>query len=538
MSSRCESTSVVNGIFAVELVPVILVAVIFLLATIVLAVYGAHMYVLLWLFHRRVRKKKLFHTKVLETFHDGHGDADWPVVTCQIPIYNEADVASRVIDAVAAIDYPRDRYEVQVLDDSTDRTTDIVDRAAMRWREKGVDVKVIRRVNREGYKAGALAAGVEQARGEFIAVFDADFIVPEDFLRRAIPPLVVQPDLACYQGRWGYLNREESWLTRAQALGLDGHFAIEQGARAWNGLMMNFNGTAGVWRKSAIVDPKVGGWHGDTLTEDMDLSYRAQLAGWKLDYCMDLACPSELPGNMAGLKSQQQRWATGSIQVARKLLPTIWRSSVSTGAKLEATFHLTNHCTAIWMLVLAVIAKPVAVVLIDGIRFPLWAQIAVIVVLLASFAPALTYAYARYCLEGRWSGLRTLPSMFVLGSGLCLSNSLAVLRGLFCDGGEFVRTPKSGSVADRARKSSYKAAQNHLWMLEIALGFYSLVSFWECFHTSHYLLSFFMLIYAFGFVVTGWLSRPKSATPPGSVGMPVRDLFGAPVPSIEPVSGS
>jgi cellulose synthase/poly-beta-1,6-N-acetylglucosamine synthase-like glycosyltransferase len=358
-----------------------------------------------------------------------------------------------------------------------------------------------------------------------VAVFDADFVPPSFFLRTAVPLLEASPDLACLQGRWSHLNRDESWLTKAQALGIDGHFAIEQGARAWNGLMLNFNGTAGVWRKAAIEDPKVGGWSGDTLTEDLDLSYRAQLAGWKLDYCLDLPCPAELPGTVSALKSQQRRWATGSIQVACKLLPRIWRAPLSLGKKVEATLHLTHYSVALWMLLLALVARPMLLAFTDGRLFHRWFWLAWTVILFSAFAPSLTYAYARYSLGGRWSGLRTIPSMLILGCGMCVNNSLAVVRGLFMHGGEFVRTPKSGSAGAKAQVSSYRVAQSGMWLVEIALGLYSLLSFVVYFKEYHRCFSFFLLLYAIGFCLVGWLSRPRRASVPSTKGGSIRLPF-------------
>ncbi len=481
----------------------------FSVATLALTIYGTHLYLLLWLFRRRVRDKRLQQHDIVEAYPHGRTPDRWPIVTTQIPIYNEQDVARRIIEAVAAMDYPPGRHEIQVLDDSNDRTSELIDTAVRRLREDGVDVKVIRRADRSGYKAGALAHGLVSARGTYVAVFDADFVPRADFLRRAIPLLEASADLACLQGRWDHLNRSESWLTEAQAMGIDGHFAIEQGARAWNGLMMNFNGTAGVWRREAIDDPAVGGWSGDTLTEDLDLSYRAQLAGWKIDYCLDLACPAELPGSMAALKSQQARWATGSIQVARKLLPRIWRAPLSLGEKLEATLHLTHYSVAVWMLLLALVARPMLLVFADGVFSTQWFWLVWGAILLSAFAPSMVYAYARYTLVGRWSGLRIIPSMLVLGCGMCVNNTLAVIRGLFLRGGRFVRTPKSGSAGSCVKASSYRVVQNKMWIVEILLGVYSLLSFIVYFTEYHRAFSFFLLLYAIGFGLIGWLSRPE-----------------------------
>ena len=490
----------------------------FFAATTALAVYGLHLYVLLYLFRRKAASRRREQQAAIAAYHRDHPVDGWPIVTTQIPIYNERDVVKRAVEATASIDYPPDRHEIQILDDSDDATRDTVDDLVRRLRARGVDIKVIRRPSRSGYKAGALATGLASARGEYVAVFDADFVPPKEFLRQAIPLLEAQPDLACLQGRWSHLNRQESWLTEAQALGIDGHFAIEQGARAWNGLLMNFNGTAGVWRKAAIDDPAVGGWSGDTLTEDLDLSYRAQLAGWKLDYCVDLACPAELPATVGALKSQQRRWATGSIQVARKLLPRIWRAPLSLPQKVEATLHLTHYSVALWMLLLAVVARPMLLVFSDGKAFSKWFWIAWAAIAVSAVAPSLIYAYARYSLGGRWSGLRTIPSMLILGCGMCVNNSLGVLRGLFRLGGEFVRTPKSGS-ADAARAvSRYQVAVNHTWIAEVLLGVYSLLSFLIYFSQAHRAFSVFLLLYAVGFCLIGWLSRPRK---PRTAAIPV-----------------
>jgi cellulose synthase/poly-beta-1,6-N-acetylglucosamine synthase-like glycosyltransferase len=489
--------------------PIIVLA-LFLIATTALAVYGLHLYVLVVLFRRRSSACREAQRAIMDRADVERDSRDWPIVTTQIPIYNEGAVAVRVMDAVAASDYPAGRHEIQVLDDSTDDTREWIDEAAGRLRSRGVDVQVIRRAERTGYKAGALSHGLRTARGQYVAIFDADFVPPPSFIRHAVAQLEAGPDVACLQGRWSHLNQNESIITRAQSLGIDGHFAIEQGARAWNGLMMNFNGTAGMWRKAAIEDPAVGGWSGDTLTEDLDLSYRAQLAGWRIDYCLDLPCPAELPGTVDALKSQQRRWATGSIQTAVKLLPRIWRSPLSLGEKLEATLHLTHYSVAVWMLLLAIIARPMLWVyegdLLASGFWIVWSMI-----LFAAVAPSLTYAYARYTLAGRWSGFRIIPAMIALGCGLCVNNALAVIRGVFLRGGEFVRTPKSGSSDQRRRVSPYRATESHMWILEIVLGLYSLACFaiyWQPPYR-HRAFSFFLLFYAVGFLVVGWWSRPR-----------------------------
>ncbi|MFQ5590551.1 MAG: glycosyltransferase [Phycisphaerae bacterium] len=521
---------------SVESVTLWVVTAVFAVATLALATYGLHLYVLLFMFRRQARGCRRKQSATISAYRRSRPEHCWPTVTSQIPVYNELDVVRRVIESVASLDYPLGKHDIQVLDDSTDATRDLVDRTVGRLAAEGINIKVIRRPKREGYKAGALATGVRVARGTYLAIFDADFVPPPDFLRRAIPLLENAPDLACMQGRWDHLNRSESWVTEAQALGIDGHFAVEQGARAWNGLMMNFNGTAGVWRKAAIVDPGVGGWSGDTLTEDLDLSYRAQLGGWRLDYSLDMACPAELPGAISALKSQQRRWATGSIQVARKLLPRIWRAPVSLGQKIEATLHLTHYSVAVWMLVLALVARPMLLVFDDGGVFSQrWFYLAWCVILLSAFAPSLTYAYARFSLDGSLSALRTIPAMLVLGCGLCINNSLAVFRGLVTTGGEFVRTPKSGSDGRTVHASRYDLVRDHAWIAEIAAGVYSFASFLVYFQGSHRVFSFFLLLYAIGFCMIGWLSRPRRGRRK-ITGFGVPALFGTSGEPAEPVT--
>lgn len=486
---------------------------VFMVSTVMLAAYGLHLYLLVYLFRRRYRTVAAEQQAFLDQYTRQTPEANWPGVTTQIPIYNEADVATRVIEAVAAMDYPAGKHAIQVLDDSTDETRFLVDRTVRRLRERGIDIEVLRREKRTGYKAGALREGLQRVRHPLVAIFDADFIPPRDFLRRSTPFFTRDAKLACVQGRWGHLNANESWLTRAQAVGIDGHFAIEQGARAWNGLLMNFNGTAGLWRVEAILDPAVGGWSADTLTEDLDLSYRAQLAGWKIEYCMDLVCPAELPGTINALKAQQRRWATGSIQTAVKLLPRIWRARIGLHRKLEATLHLTHYAVAFWMVVLALLARPM-MTMVDPHTF-LWCLLTGwTMVLLSSLAPPLTYGYARYILGGRWSGFTTTPAMMVVGTGLSVNNALAVLRGLRARGGEFVRTPKSGSTQTGAMASRYKPIKYAwMWFAEMLIGAYC-AAYWAIYITSDRVaFSFFLGIYAVAYLTVGWISRPEAGLP-------------------------
>jgi len=490
-----------------------LILAVFMVSTGALAVYGIHLYVLLYLFRRRNRAKAVEQREFVEHYLATVPPEQWLGVTSQIPIYNEAEVAVRVIRAVSAMEYPAGKHTVQVLDDSTDETRFLVDRIVRRLQQQGVDIEVIRREDRTGFKAGALREGLAKSRHPLVAVFDADFIPPPDFLRRATPLLARDERLACLQGRWSHLNPDESWLTRAQSVGIDGHFAVEQGARAWNGLLMNFNGTAGVWRKAAINDPASGGWSADTLTEDLDLSYRAQLAGWKIDYCLDLACPAELPSTINALKAQQRRWATGSIQTAVKLLPRIWRSKIGLHQKLEATLHLTHYSVSLWMVILALMARPMLLA-IDPLPVAWGFVTGWLMVLFSSLAPPLVYGYARYSLGGGWTGLRTVPIMMVLGTGMSISNALAVIRGLYTRGGEFVRTPKSGSTEASRMTSRYKARRHRiLWFFEMLVGAYCLAN-WAIYMTvDHIAFSVFLGIYAVGYLTIGWISRPEASGP-------------------------
>ncbi|MFQ5410983.1 MAG: glycosyltransferase [Phycisphaerae bacterium] len=485
------------------------VVVLYAVAAAYLIVYGLHMYVLSWLFGRRWSAISRDQRGRIGWYAADRPDTSWPVVTTQIPLYNEANVARRVIEAAARMDYPSDRHEIQVLDDSRDETASIVDATAATLRRMGRDVQVVRRPMRAGYKAGALAYGLAQARGEIVVVFDADFVPPRDFLRRGVPLLMDEPRNACVQGRWSHLNEDHSWLTRAQSLAIDGHFAVEQGGRGWNDLFMNFNGTAGLWRRTAIEDPAVGGWTADTLTEDLDLSYRAQLAGWKIEYCMDLACPSELPDTVKALKVQQYRWAKGSIQCARKLLPRIWRGGLPMACKLEATMHLTGYSISVWMLMLGLLGLPMSWInpyaALGG-----WVVIMAGMMWLSLSGPPVAHAYARRVIRGRWSGVAASPWLMVLGVGLCVNTTMACLSGLFRRGGEFVRTPKSGDRLDRKRKR-YRQRASPIWLIELSAAAYCGFSFY-CFLTvSEAVVGTFLAIFALGFGVVGWQSRPMRA---------------------------
>ena len=398
--------------------------------------------------------------------------AVWPSVTVQLPIFNERYVVERLVDAVCAFDYPRDRLQVQLLDDSTDDTTRIAAAAARRYRAAGLDVVHLHRTEPHGFKAGALADGLLQATGEFIAIFDADFVPPRDFLRRTVP-YFADAGIGMVQVRWGHLNRRFSLLTRIQALFLDGHFLLEHTARHGAGHFFNFNGTAGIWRRQTIDD--AGGWEHDTLTEDLDLSYRAQLAGWRFAYAPEIVAPAELPVDMNGFKSQQHRWAKGSVQTARKLLGRVWRSGLPLGTKLEATVHLTANLCYVWLLGLAVLAYPAVWVRHVYGWGPGWMALDAAVIGMAVVSVGAFYAVAAHAGQRAWwRGLALLPALMALGVGLAVNNAAAAAEALLAHDTPFRRTPKYGVTrrGDTWQTKRYRAPLRPGAILEAGLAVY------------------------------------------------------------------
>jgi len=423
-----------------------LVVALYVTASGILLLYAANAYYLIW---SCLSARRGLRERNAEDYRQGVEvlrEADeWPLVTTQVPLFNELAVAERIIRAVAAMDYPAGRHEIQILDDSTDETRTLVDSLVNSLRSQGIRIEIIRRQDRVGYKAGALAEGMKQCAGELIAIFDADFVPPPDFLRRTVPHLIARPDAGWVQARWGHLNEDRSCLTQAQGMGIDGHFAIDQIARCGTpGLFMNFNGTAGVWRKTAIAD--AGGWTADTLTEDLDLSYRAQLRGWKGLYLPELVVPGELPADANAFKSQQFRWAKGSVQTAVKLVPALFRSDVPLVAKIQGWFHLTHYAIHPFILMFAVLSLPLILLLPSGWEGWAWAKVLIVGL---SLAPSVFYATGQYLLHEKWPGrLRRLPFVILAGIGLALSNSIAVYEAVTGKKSPFLRTPKQGqSVA-------------------------------------------------------------------------------------------
>lgn len=465
-----------------------------------LFIYGTNCYVLLYLFRRNRSKAQQEYRDVVEKFARSPWASDLPHVTVQLPIFNERYVVGRLLEAACALDYPRERLEIQVLDDSTDDTVDIVRQLVARYQDQGFPIVHLHRSNREGFKAGALKEGMEKARGEFLAIFDADFVPPADFLRKTVP-YFCDSKVGMVQARWDHINSTHSLLTRAQSIGIDGHFSIEQGARAWSGIFLNFNGTAGIWRRQAILD--AGGWQSDTLTEDMDLSYRAQLAGWKLKYLLDVACPAELPQQVAAFKSQQFRWAKGSIQTARKIIPALLRARVSWFAKYQAIIHLTHYVIHPLMLMTILLWFPVISLLNQKPDFWLLALLFTLFIF-ATCGPSSLYVASQRNLYPDWRArIRWIPLLTLIGTGIALSNSRAILEGLFSSGGNFVRTPKLGlnrGGEARGKLGNYWLKVGLLPYFEFAVGVYAVAGLARSLTGAAFWLSPFLLIYASGFL--------------------------------------
>jgi cellulose synthase/poly-beta-1,6-N-acetylglucosamine synthase-like glycosyltransferase len=435
----------------------------------VLSIYGLHRYWILYLYHRYYKWKRRAPAPVM------HGEL--PSVTVQLPLYNEMYVARRVIEAAARMRYPRAKLHIQILDDSTDDTTAIAIETAAELRAQGYNVEVVHREDRSGYKAGALRAGLERVDSELVAIFDADFVPPVDFLEKTVPQFT-DPTVGMVQTRWGYLNRQYSLLTRVQALLLDGHFMLEHTARSHSGRFFNFNGTGGVFRRRAILE--AGGWEGDTLTEDLDLSYRAQMSGWRFVFLPDVEVPSELPVDIFGFKNQQHRWTKGSIQVGKKLLPRIWKSNVPLRVKLEATFHLSANLSYP-LLVLLSIMMPFAVVMrARGLSHRGPFALEAIVFGLTTASVFVFYAVAQREIGQGWK-LRTrdIPLILAIGVGMCINNAGAVMEAIFGHETPFVRTAKYHieTFKDRWKGKLYRSALRPTFFVEMLLATYMVASF-------------------------------------------------------------
>lgn len=474
---------------------------VYLVVLAVIVVYGLHRYWLVWLFARRG-------CGCLRPIPPPRGDdASWPVVTVQLPMFNERHVARRIIEAACALDYPADRLHIQVLDDSTDESAEIARRACEEMRFCGHDVEYLHRADRQGFKAGALAAGLTSAKGEFIAVFDADF-VPQPGILKATVWRFDDPRVGMVQTRWGHLNRDDSLLTRSQAIFLDGHFVIEHTARFCSGRWFNFNGTAGVWRKTCIED--AGGWEHDTLTEDVDLSYRAQLNGWKFIYDPSLECPAELPPRVSAFKSQQHRWTKGSIQTGLKLLPTIFRSAAPFATKLEAFFHLTSPVVSVFVVLLSLLFFPAFFVNLVPVESGTWraALFGLTLFGLATMSAGAFYvASQRAQGRGFWATLVQLPVLMAVGIGISVNNARAVFEALLGVRSPFVRTPKfngrSTAALDPAGRGRRRRWLPRGWA-EMALGALMLVCIGLTVVAGDGMVSVpFLLLFAAGYLTIG-----------------------------------
>ena len=471
-----------------------LVIVLYLVTLGVLAVYGVHRTALLLLYLRHRHERTVPSSRFDEV--------DLPVVTIQLPMFNEVFVAERLIDAVAGVDYPRDRLEIQVLDDSTDATSAIARAKCAALRADGLDVAYIHREDRTGYKAGALEAGMKQAKGDFLLVFDADFVPGADIVRDLID-FFTDPSVAMAQARWAHLNPEVSLLTRCQAMLLDGHFVVEHAARNRSGRFFNFNGTAGMWRKVAIV--AAGGWQHDTVTEDMDLSYRAQLAGWKFIYAPHVRTPAELPCDMNSFKGQQYRWAKGSVQTARKLLGAIVRAPVGRKVKTEAFFHLTNNLAYVFLLVLAALQLP-NMLIRRQMEHPELLMLDAPLFLATCGSVAAFYVVAQHDLYGgRWQAIKRLPAVMALGIGLSINNGRAAIEGLFGGDVEFVRTPKSGAIDGKPGSPTFHYRGRSAWhnTIELVAGTYCTVTLIIAIVTESWASVPFLLLFCAGFTYVG-----------------------------------
>ncbi|MBN1576381.1 MAG: glycosyltransferase [Chitinispirillaceae bacterium] len=483
------------------MIALIIVVSLYVLCSLVLLAYGVQCYILTYLFLRKRKEKIASQRERMKYFSSISDESNYPKVVTQLPMYNEKSVASRVIHAVAAMDYPRSRHEIQVLDDSTDETIGYVESTVKELIQQGIRISVIRRSDRTGFKAGALQNGLKYTDAEFIAIFDADFVPPVDFLKKSIAFFIDRPNVGLVQGRWTHLNRKASLITRGQAMGIDGHFMIEQAARSWNGLFMNFNGTAGVFRRQAIETS--GGWQHDTLTEDMDLSYRMQLADWETEYVPDLQVPAEIPEDINAFKNQQFRWAKGSIQTAIKIIPLLRKKKVPAFKLIQAIMHLTHYMVHPLMLLLALLTMPV-LYYVKVFLPPVWFAVVVFCMILATSGPSTMYIVSQYYIGNTiLKQLMLIPAMMLIGTGLAVNNGKAVLEALLNLKSPFNRTPKKGEMKG---KLSYRPIKDLTCVVELLLGIYCLASFQMFLGFTNFLVSPFLMLYASGFLFVGIIS--------------------------------
>jgi cellulose synthase/poly-beta-1,6-N-acetylglucosamine synthase-like glycosyltransferase len=468
----------------------------YITALTILFVFGLHGFIMIYYYLKFQKRPTLSPDEI----------SDYPVVTVQLPVFNELYVVGRLIDAACAIIYPKDKLEIQLLDDSTDNTVEIVGLSVEKYRKRGFDIKHIRRGTREGFKAGALKAGLAAARGEFVAIFDADFVPRPNFLLKTIPHFFVDPKIGMVQTRWEHINFDYSLLTRTQAMALDGHFVIEQSVRNKVGFFINFNGTAGVWRKSCIED--AGNWQADTLTEDLDLSYRAQLRGWKFKYLNNVTSPAELPSEINALKSQQFRWTKGAIETARKMLPIVWKAKIPMKVKFHATFHLTNNLVFPFILLAGILNVPLVFIKHSGLYNTYFDFMSVYV--FAFIGSFLFYMFSQRDVYPDWQRRLFLFPVFMAGSmGFAVNNTKAVLEGLLRKKSEFIRTPKY-SIKDKKDlwndKKYVPLKINSTVVVEVALAVYCLFGVASSIYFLEIAAVPFQLLFFLGFAFVSMMS--------------------------------
>ncbi|HRY29162.1 MAG TPA: glycosyltransferase family 2 protein [Elusimicrobiota bacterium] len=470
----------------------------YILILFLLSLYGVHRYWILYLYWRHYKKAPPLPTPF--------SPVSWPMVTVQLPVYNEYYVVRRLIDAVCRLDYPKDRLEIQLLDDSTDESRELARGLVEERRREGFPVQYLHREHRNGFKAGALAEGLRYAHGEFIAIFDADFLPSPDFLRRTIPHFA-EERIGMVQTRWGHLNSDYSFLTRAQALFLDGHFMLEHTARNRSGAFFNFNGTAGVWRRRTIED--AGGWADDTLTEDLDISYRAQLRGWKFLFLPEVVCPAELPVDIVAFRSQQHRWTKGALQVAKKVLPAIWKSPLPFFVKLESTVHLTSNLGYCLMFALSLLLLP-SLMARNTLAWPQAVNLLeFFVFLLTALSITTFYAVVQRETKAARFSLADLPPLLAFGIGMCFNNTRAVWEALCSIPTEFRRTAKFNiqTRQDTWRNKRYRAARKRTGLVEALLAVYLLITLYQSLSgTAAWMTLPLIGLFLGGFAYVGWLT--------------------------------
>ena len=480
-----------------------------------LSAYGVHRYFIIYLFLKNRKRETL----PLSHFQE------LPIVTVQLPIFNEVYVVERLLKSVSELDYPRARLQIQVLDDSTDDTKELTARCVGELQDRGFNVERIHRIDRTGFKAGALEGGLASAEGDFVCILDADFVPQPDLLQKTIH-FFTDPKVGMIQTRWGHLNRTYSLLTRVQAMFLDGHLLLEQTARSRSGRFFNFNGTAGLWRTSCIQE--AGGWQHDTLTEDLDLSYRAQLAGWKFIFLPNVITPAELPVDMNGFKSQQHRWTKGSVQTCKKLLPTIWRSHLTLPLKIEATAHLTSNFAYLLLACLCVLLHPS----VGGPQSG-WLRLLLVdvpIFMTASLSVAAFYICAQRELHPHtWmKEILLLPALIALGVGLSLNNARAVLEAVFNHESDFARTPKYGIERKKQswRECKYMPLKSFLPLAEMAFAIYFTYVVWFAVSRGQYFSVPFLAMFQIGFLyvsvssLTQWWPRFNFGSSPVEATIP------------------